>query len=110
MNSYNIWCSLHAGTDASQFVADVIEYLDYLEKRTPMSSYRLQRRKLGLGSSDLGEFFISMEFAGLAELDETFEHVATRKDPVESLHHRVYSKIRDARFALYRDFPDDLSG
>jgi len=110
MNTYNIWCSLHAGADANQFVADVEKYLDYLQAHTPMAGYRLQRRKLGLGSADLGEFFIAMEFAGLAELDETFAHVATRRDPVESLHHNVYSKVSDARFALYRDFPDDLPG
>ena len=49
-----------------------------------------------------------LEFDGLAQLDEAFQSVASRTDPVESFHHAVNSKVSSVSFALYRDFPDSL--
>ena len=48
-----------------------------------------------------------LEFPDLASLDSAFSYVATRKDPVESFHFAVNSKVTNLTFALYRDFPDD---
>jgi hypothetical protein len=47
-----------------------------------------------------------MEFENLAQLDTAFKRVAERTNPVESFHHAVNSKVKDVKFALYRDFPD----
>ena len=47
-----------------------------------------------------------MEVRNLDQLDQAFEHVATRGEPVESFHFGVNSLVQNARFALYRDFPD----
>ena len=57
-------------------------------------------------AAQLGEFHIQIEVEGLAQLDAAFGHVAGRAEPVEGLHFGVNSMVRNARFALYRDFPD----
>ena len=44
----------------------------------------------------------------LAQLDAAFRHVATRAEPVESVHFAVNSKVTNLTFALYRDFPDPV--
>ena len=83
-------------------------YLEHLKAESKLSDFRLTRRKLGLGSPNVGEFHITMEFENLAQLDDTFSRVATRAEPVESFHHAVTSKVKDLSFALYRDFPDSV--
>jgi hypothetical protein len=89
-----------------EFSEDVRRYLGHLEDKGRLSSYRLTRRKLGLGPHSLGEFHIAMEFRDLAHLDGAFRNVARRAEPVESFHQAVSSKITDVTFALYRDFPE----
>jgi hypothetical protein len=56
----------------------------------------------------MGEFHIMIETEDLAQLDRAFAHVASRTEPVESRHFAVNALVRDARFALYRDFPDPV--
>ena len=65
-----------------------------------------QFRKLGLGAPGLGEFNIMIEVKDLAQLEQAFERVASRRDPVEGFHNGVNSLVQNAVFALYRDFPD----
>jgi hypothetical protein len=69
-----------------------------------LESWRLLRRKLGLGSG--GEFKILIEASDLAQLDDAFRVVSSRTDPVESAHHGVNSLVVNFRASLYRDFPD----
>jgi hypothetical protein len=47
-----------------------------------------------------------IEVRDLAQLEQTFERVADRREPVEGFHFGVNSLARNAVFALYRDFPD----
>ena len=49
-----------------------------------------------------------MEFENLTQLDEAFKRVAERTNPVERFHQAVNSKVKDVKFALYRDFPDPV--
>ena len=106
MNIYHVWCNLRAGVRDVEFVDTLHKYLAPLQAQGHMHSYRITRRKLGLGPPYLPEFHITLEFADLAQLDAAFSHVATRCDPVESLHQAVNSQVQDTLFALYRDFPD----
>lgn len=106
MDIYHIWCDLKAGTRDLDFVQDANNYLDHLVSQNKLTTYRITRRKLGLGGSMPGEFHLMLEFKGLAQLDEAFGQVASRTDPVESFHHAVNSKVSNVSFALYRDFPD----
>lgn len=106
MDLYHIWCDLKPGTPDVEFTERVASYLDELKREHRIASYRLCRRKLGLGPAELGEFHIVIETRDLAQLDAAFRAASARTGPVEELHAAVNQSVRNVRFALYRDFPD----
>lgn len=79
-----------------------------MQQQGLIASWHLTRRKLGLGAPGLGEFHLMIETRNLAQLDAVFAHVATRDEPVEGFHFGVNALVQNARFALYRDFPDPV--
>ena len=104
MDVYEISVDLAPGVRDLDFVAALDRYLGGLADDGRIESWRLLRRKLGLGAG--GEFKVLIETRDLAQLDEAFRSVSTRDEPVESAHHGVNSLVVDFRAALYRDFPD----
>lgn len=108
MDIYHIWFNLKPGVGDLDFVADAERYFAYLKEHGELAGWRITRCKLGFGAAGLGEFHVMLEFDGMARMEEAFRHVATRGEPVESLHHAVNSKVRDFSAALYRDFPDSV--
>ena len=106
MDVYQIACNLKPGVRDTEFVEDLTRYLSKLRDDGRLEGFRVLRAKLGLRPTDYREFLIQLEFRDLAQLDNAFAVVSTRAEPVESLHHAVNSKVQDAQFALYRDFPD----
>ena len=106
MNIYHIWCSLKDDVGDLEFAAAVRLYLEHLKAGGLLVDYRITRRKLGLGPAHLPEWHITLDFDNLAQVDNAFNHVSSRADPIESFHHSVNSKVKDVFFALYRDFPD----
>lgn len=103
---YHVWVDLRPEASDVAFADAVHAYMERLQVDGFLQSWRLSRRKLGLGPATLGEFHIVMEFAEMADLDELFEAVSERADPLEGLHHAVNSKAQNFTAALYRDFPD----
>jgi hypothetical protein len=108
MDRYEIHCDLRAGASDVEWAAAVAAYLDWLVARDLLASWRLTRRKLGLGIDGLGEFHLTLDVRDLAQLDAAFAVVATRAGEVEALHSAVFSRVTNAKFALYRDFPDPV--
>ena len=108
MDVYQAFFSLKSGVSDMEFANALKTYLDWLKREGKIASWRLLRRKLGLGPKELGDFHLLIEVQGLAQLDEAFGLVATRAGEVETRHHAVNSKIETVTFALYRDFPDDV--
>ena len=108
MDIYHIWCDLEPGVSDMEFSENVGNYLGNLRQSEFIADYRITRRKLGLGLEALGEFHIMIEARDLAQLDEAFHRVASRTGEVEGLHHAVNSLVDNAKFALYRDFPDPI--
>ncbi len=106
MDRYEIFCDLKPGVPDLELADAVAAYLDWLVERGLIASWRLTRRKLGLGIEGLGEFHITLDVVDLAQLDAAFSLVASRTGEVEERHAAVFSRVRNARFALYRDFPD----
>jgi hypothetical protein len=106
MDHYHTWFDLKPGVKDLEFARAMARYMDHLKERGLIEGWRLTRRKLGFGPRDLGEFHIVMETKNLAQLEEAFTHVASRREPVESAHADVNQKVQNATFALYRDFPD----
>lgn len=106
MDIYHAWCDLKPGVSDIDFSERVSAYLQHLNSIGLIDGWRLTRRKLGLGPADLGEFHIMIEVANLGQLDALFQQVAGRTEPIEGFHFGVNSIVCNARFALYRDFPD----
>ena len=106
MNTYHIFCDLKPGASDLAFAAALSEYMEHLRAQGLVEAWRLTRRKLGLGIAGLGEFHITIDVKDLRQLDGAFELVAGRREPVEGLHFGVNSLVENAKFALYRDFPD----
>ena len=108
MNYYHTWFDLKPGTKDAQFARSMTRYMTHLKENGLIEGWRLTRRKLGFGPRELGEFHIVMETKDLAQLDAAFNHVATRREPVESVHFGVNSQVENLKIALYRDFPDPI--
>ena len=108
MDIYHIWCDLNRGVSDTAFVDAVDVWLGQLKQAGSLESYRVTRRKLGLGGEGLGEFHLMLEFNDLSQLDRAFSKAASRAEPIESFHHAVNSKVSSVKFALYRDFPDPV--
>lgn len=106
MDIYHIWCDLKPGVMDTDFADAATTYLSALQRAGYLVSYRITRRKLGLGGPS--DFHLMLEFENLARLDQAFRKVASRAGPVESFHHAVNSKVTNVTFALYRDFPDEF--
>jgi hypothetical protein len=106
MDIYHVWCNLKPGVRDTEFVHDVEQYLGKLKAEKQLVGYRITRAKLGFKPPQLREFHITLDFHDLTQLQTAFDGVASRADPIETLHHAVNSKVQDIFFALYRDFPD----
>lgn len=108
MNLYEIWCDLKPGMADLAFAERCADWLGKLQAEGAITRWRLSRRKLGFGVPGLGEFHIQIEVEDLAQLDRAFHLAASRAEPYEFLHHCVNHMVENARFALYRDFPDSI--
>lgn len=106
MDIYEIWVDLKEGVRDHEFAAALDGYLGALKRDGKIESWRLLRRKLGLGPGNVGEFQILIETRDLAQLDLAFTTVSSRAEPVEGVHHGVNSLVTNFQAALYRDFPD----
>ena len=104
MDVYELSVDLRPGVRDLQLVAALDVYLGMLQRDGLIESWRLLRRKLGLGGT--AEFKVLIETRDLAQLDAAFATVATRDEPVEGAHHGVNSLVTNFQAALYRDFPD----
>jgi hypothetical protein len=107
MNCYEIWTDLAPGVNDLEFVRHVESYMESLRASGQMEGFRIRRRKLGFGPGELGEWNITMEFRDLRQLEDAFDRVAQRSGETERLHHEVYSRVRNLKFALYRDYPGE---
>ena len=107
MQHYHIWFGLRPGTKDLDFCKDVAAFLDHMAEEGALESWRLERRTLGLSSAPLGEWHIDIATQDMAQLQAAFDAITPRTGKMEKLHAAVWSKVTDAQFALYRDFPDD---
>jgi hypothetical protein len=106
MDIYHAWCDLKPGIGDLAFSEGVARYMGHLKEAGLIEGWRLTRRKLGFGVKGLGEFHLMIEVKDLRQLEDAFERVAGRREPVEGFHFGVNALVENATFALYRDFPD----
>ena len=108
MDYYEAWFDLKNTAKDLEFSEKVDDYLGHLKDKGMIQGYRLVRRKLGFGPKELGEFRLTIEVEDLGQLDRAFLYAATRGPEIEPLHAGVYAAIKEVKFALYRDFPDEV--
>lgn len=104
MDVYELSVDLRPGVRDLDFVAALDAYLGALAADGRIESWRLLRRKLGLGQGT--EFKVLVETRDLAQLDAAFQLVSSRAEPIEGAHHGVNSLVTNFQASLYRDFPD----
>ncbi len=108
MDIYHGFFNLKPNVDDMAFADDLQDFMEHLKSNRKIESWRLMRRKLGLGPKEMGEFHLMIEVEGMAQLDEAFSLAAARTGETETKHFSVNSKIDSVTFALYRDFPDPV--
>ena len=106
MDIYQGFFDLKPGTNDLEFAEAFNAYMAHLKSKGLIESFRLFRRKLGLGPDGLGDWQFLIEVKDLAQLDAAFRGVSERRDPIESKHFAVNSQVAAVKFALYREFPD----
>lgn len=106
VDRYHLWFDLHDTTKAHSFADAVEAYLEHLSGKGSITTWLLERRKLGFGPEELGEFHIVIETRDMGQLEQAFQLVSPRKGEVEKLHAAVWRHVTGLRTALYRDFPD----
>jgi hypothetical protein len=108
MDIYHVWCDPKSGISDLEFAAKTTAYMEHLKSNGLIEAWRLMRRKLGLAPAGLGDFRLMIEVRDMAQLEAAFQRVASRREPVESVHFAVNSLVDKAIFGLYRDFPDPI--
>ncbi|MDP6121005.1 MAG: hypothetical protein QF450_06340 [Rhodospirillales bacterium] len=108
MDIYHIWCDLKLAVSDMEFSDNVGTYLGDLRQSDHIADFRITQRKLGLGLETLGEFHIMIEARDLAQFDQAFQRVAAHTGKIKGLHYAVNSLVDNAKFALYRGFPDPV--
>ena len=108
MNVYAIWVDLVDGKEDIAFANAVNRYMNHFQKLGYIEDYSLERRKLGFGPDNLGEFHVRILTKDLESLDKTFMEAASRSGEVESFHSEVFRRVKNFKAGLYRTFPDEV--
>jgi hypothetical protein len=106
MDHYVTWCDLRPGVKDLDFADAIKALLDRLQADGQVASWSLQRRKLGFGPRELGDFAVDIRTESLAQLEQAWDAMTPRSGELERLHAAVWSKVVNLKTALYREFPD----
>lgn len=106
MDIYHVYFDLKPAVRDTAFTESLDRYLGHLKSAALIFGWRLTRAKLGFGLKGLGDWHLMIEVRDLAQLEQAFQQVASRREPVEGFHFGVNSQVANPVFALYRDFPD----
>ncbi|WP_339107115.1 DUF6614 family protein [Thioclava sp. GXIMD4216] len=106
MNLYHCMIELTSGTKALAFAAAAEIWYGGLQKRGLISSWRLMRRKLGLGAEGQADFLLEIEVADMAMLENAFRAVGQSDDELARHYDQMHAMIATSSVGLYREFPD----
>ncbi|MFO1535689.1 MAG: DUF6614 family protein [Thermoplasmatota archaeon] len=106
MDRYHIWFDLRHGVKDMDLVASIQAMLGHLRDQGHIEAFELERRKLGFGPKEIGEWHVAVLTRDMAQLEQAFGSVTPRTGEMERLHAQVWSKVENFQSALYRDFPD----
>jgi hypothetical protein len=106
MNLYHVMIDLKDDAKALAFAKALDDWMSHLQDEGKIGAWRLLRRKLGLSSSDFGDFLLEIEVERMSQLDDAFRHVSHHSEEVERLYYPVHQMIAKSTYGLYRPFPD----
>ncbi len=88
-----------------QSLADLTTYLEELELvyRTGPIGRRQRHPIMDTDRERDHEYFFIMSFRDRAQCDRAVEHILPRREPGESVHKAVYSKVKDEIFVCWED-------
>lgn len=106
MNLYHCSIDLQNDAKAVAFAVAATAWMDHLQSNDVILSWRLCRRKLGLGAPRARDFLLEIEVEDLTQLDQAFRFTAAKNDHSERLYQTVHQMVGTVDIALYRPFPD----
>lgn len=106
MNLYHCSIDLRNDAKALSFALAVESWMKNLKENGSIQSWRLCRRKLGLGTPIARDFLLEVEVKDLSQLDHAFRYTGSGDEEVERLYSAVHKMIGAFDVALYRPFPD----
>ena len=106
MDRYHIWFDLRPGVRDLDLAAAVKSMMEHLKRAGTIEGWELERRKLGFGPKEIGEWHCTVLVRDMTQLEAAFDDITPRTGDMEKLHAAVWSKVANFRSALYRDFPD----
>lgn len=106
MNLYHASIDLKDDAKALAFAHALDLWMSKLKDEGLIGDWRLLRRKLNLASDECRDFLLEIEVEDLAQLDRAFRYAGGHDDEVARLHNQVHAMVGEARFGLYRPFPD----
>lgn len=106
MDRYHLWFHLKDGVKDLDLADSIKAMMEHMIAEGTIEGYQLERCKLGFRPAEIGEWHVAIETRDMAQLQAAFDSVTPRTGEVERLHAMVWSKVRDVKFGLYRDFPD----
>lgn len=108
MDIYNIWFDLKPETEEKNFATSLAKFLAHMRNQNTITSWRLTRCKLGFRPNEIPEFHVMIETNNLEQLDRAFSLATANHKKTDELHFEVNDKVRNIKFALYRDWPDEI--
>jgi len=106
VDRYHIWFDLRPGVKDLEAARSIQDMMGRMQKDGLVEGFELERRKLGFGPKELGEWHVCVRVKDMAQLEAAFDELTPRTGELERLHAAVWSKVTNFRSALYRDFPD----
>ena len=99
---------LKEGTDEADFKVAYDKFGDYLIESHMITGYKAMRRSYHHGYDSKApetRFYISMDFADLAQANGCWDFIEERRADSHGLHVDVYAQITNASFFLSEDIP-----
>ena len=106
MNLYHCTIDLEPNAKPLAFAHALDQWMNYLQGKGVIGSWRLLRRKLNLAADNCRDFLLEIEVEDLAQLDRAFRVLGGPSDEVEQLYGQLHPMIAKSEVGLYRPFPD----
>jgi len=110
MHRYHLWFDHRPGVRDTDLARALHALLAHHREAGRLREYAVERRRLGLGPRELGEWHVVAVARELSALDAVFDEAASRGTGAEALHAAVWGKLANVRTVLCREVADPALG